>query len=875
MYNNTMSDLIGSSWKDDVRKLFESRLEKSAAMTATNDSDIEKAFADQASGFIENKLGALMKDDNRIGFEIVKKNDDNTRMVGIFAFKIDNDIVFAPVFFLNGEIKGPLLYRCNTKTFVPANKEWANYLLDSMEHREGTSRPRTKLKDSPPRVHMERIAFKPQGTNKSASADKCDCSKNCVKGGQCDLNVPAVVKHIRDINGEYVIEKQLGAKPGEQPMLSIGSCILKCAFTDDGRFEVSVDGVKDYLTEEEEDAILKSAGRRNVDIEVEGVGVNIPASSVYMIKQVMDMEEPSSFDLGDSGDILNSMLKSSGVLRDLLETPGFGKPMSEALIKAAESDKKFANALSSCYSDPSKLFPSKFTDFEKKASTDNLLSIVYDIDLLEKKAATEQSRFFGDGFYILDKRPTDGLTYVDESYNTAISAASYPGVYKILNSNGSFREDAFVAPIGYISYRIGNFRNIAELDYCNCEYMGHGDYNRSTPKVVVIHNGKVAVRPTVYGIQTGKPGSYGSMVDSPEIGNVYVIYLDGKVTTPIRVTDVKSVDGVKTCKVNGSYDFDAVFCTKESGGKILIVNPDIDRTDFANGVVGNDAKWIKLNTRSTYSDSITPETIDDLGDTACLDKWIYETFSTTDAVLKSYETAEKKAAYVIGNKDGFSDPMNKCVAMIKLARDLNIHAEKAYELLEKADKNGEVRFSMTTKEASYFRLAEQPQFDDEFDSEFGIPMQPTRQFNLKVEGQQIMEQPSSIGDMLDPTSPTGLPNLTVATTAPEELRSLADTYRLPNVFEHAAIGTLADTFSAEPIVTKCMTKLEDAVDSLGRLKFLIYWCPSDFESSYGSDDMTNLEAEINTNFENLGSLYLKLVKKSDRNKRSDVSFGNL
>ena len=82
-----MIDLIGNSWKDEVRQLFESRLEKSAAMTATNDDDIEKAFADQASGFIENKLGALMKDDNRIGFEIVKKNDDNTRMVGVFAFK--------------------------------------------------------------------------------------------------------------------------------------------------------------------------------------------------------------------------------------------------------------------------------------------------------------------------------------------------------------------------------------------------------------------------------------------------------------------------------------------------------------------------------------------------------------------------------------------------------------------------------------------------------------------------------------------------------------------------------------------------------------------------------------------------------------------
>lgn len=867
-----MIDFIGNSWKDEVRKMFESRLEKSAAMTATNDSDVEKAFADQASGFIENKLGALMKDDNRIGFEIVKKNDDNTRMVGVYAFKVDNDIVFAPVFFLNGEIKGPLLYRCNTKTFVPANKEWANYLLESVERKEGTPRSRANLKDSPPRVHMDRITFRPRGTNKSASAEGCSCDKNCVEGGQCDVSVPAIIKSIKDINGEYVIEKQFGAKPGEQPKLSTGTCILKCASTEDGRIKISVNGVEDYLSEKEEDALMKYAGYP-VQVEIEGCGIEIPAKSADMIRNTLNSVGESEFDVGDADYILDKMFKRAGVLKDAMEIPGLGKYLADTIIKTASESVKFANALSSCYINPADLFPETFKDFEKKASAEeDLLSIVYDVDLLEKKAETEQSRFFGDGFYILDKRPTEDLTYVDESYDTAISAASHPGVYKILNSNGSFREDVFVAPIGYISYRIGNFRNIAELDYCNCEYMGHGDYNRSTPKVAIIQNGKVAVRPTVYGIQTGKPESYGSMSNSPESGNVYVIYLDGKVTTPIRVTDVKSVDGVKTCKINGSHDFDAVFYKKESGGRILIVNPDIDKTDFANGVVGNDAKWIKLNTRDTYSDSIEPETIDDLGDTACLDKWVYETFGTDNAILKSYETAEKSASYVIGNKeDGFSDPMNKCMMMVKLSRDMNIHAPQAYRMLDAADKNGEIKFSFIAKNASYLSLAERPQFDDEFDSEFGIPLQPDRKFALRVEGQQIMEQPSAIGDMLDPTSPTGLPNLTVATTAPEELRALADTYKLPNVFEHAAIGTLANTFNAEPLVSKYISKLEDAVDALGRLKFLIYWCPNDFESSYGNDDMSNLEAEISSNFDDLGSLYLKLIKKSEKNKRTDVS----
>mgnify|MGYP003398026846 CR=1 FL=1 len=104
--------------------------EKVASMTEIDDIDIEKTFSDMASGFVANKVGDLMKDEHRIGFEIVKKNDDNTKLLGVFAFKVDKELIFAPVFFLQGEIKGPLLYRCDTKQFLPATKEWASYLTE-------------------------------------------------------------------------------------------------------------------------------------------------------------------------------------------------------------------------------------------------------------------------------------------------------------------------------------------------------------------------------------------------------------------------------------------------------------------------------------------------------------------------------------------------------------------------------------------------------------------------------------------------------------------------------------------------------------------------------------------------------------------------
>ena len=75
---------------------------------------------------------------------------------------------------------------------------------------------------------------------------------------------------------------------------------------------------------------------------------------------------------------------------------------------------------------------------------------------------------------------------------------------------------------------------------------------------------------------------------------------------------------------------------------------------------------------------------------------------------------------------------------------------------------------------------------------------------------------------------------------------------------------MADTFDANTLVTKYVDKLQEAVDSLGRTKFLFYWKPDDFQKAYGSDDMINLEAEIDSNFESLGNLTLKLRKKSDK-----------
>jgi hypothetical protein len=64
-----------------------------------------------------------------LGFDLIDKNDDGTRAAGIMGFKIGGQLIYIPVFFLNGKIKGmEVMYLKNSDTFVSNNEQWVNYI---------------------------------------------------------------------------------------------------------------------------------------------------------------------------------------------------------------------------------------------------------------------------------------------------------------------------------------------------------------------------------------------------------------------------------------------------------------------------------------------------------------------------------------------------------------------------------------------------------------------------------------------------------------------------------------------------------------------------------------------------------------------------
>lgn len=193
---------------------------KKYAAQTYSDQDVEKAFLDQAYMFVQNKASPLMKPPHRLGFEIVFKNDANSRMVGIFAFRVGDELIYAPAFFINGSIKGTdLLYRHKNKAFVPMTNEWATYLIGLQENKMGSgiSKEDSQI-SSGGGIEMDKITHPPAYSGSKSASYKSFCELN-------DF-LPSGKEVLEDMDAE--LEKEAGES------------ILKKFIVEDGGFS-SVD----------------------------------------------------------------------------------------------------------------------------------------------------------------------------------------------------------------------------------------------------------------------------------------------------------------------------------------------------------------------------------------------------------------------------------------------------------------------------------------------------------------------------------------------------------------------------------------------------------------------------------------------------------
>jgi hypothetical protein len=92
------------------------------------DIPFEQALSNLAHAYLRDKAPSLL--DFEVGFQLLERNQENTKAVGVVGFKVGSMWLYVPIFFLRGELKGhELLYIKDQDVFVPLKENWLNYLL--------------------------------------------------------------------------------------------------------------------------------------------------------------------------------------------------------------------------------------------------------------------------------------------------------------------------------------------------------------------------------------------------------------------------------------------------------------------------------------------------------------------------------------------------------------------------------------------------------------------------------------------------------------------------------------------------------------------------------------------------------------------------
>lgn len=123
---------------NDMRKYIRKGLEKWAADNSESDDDktFESSFSQLAHTYLQQKAPSLL--DFELGFQLIDKAEDDSKALGITGFKVGPMQLLAPVFFLDGDLKGQeLLYIKEQNLYVPLMEEWLNYLLNRRPHKIG------------------------------------------------------------------------------------------------------------------------------------------------------------------------------------------------------------------------------------------------------------------------------------------------------------------------------------------------------------------------------------------------------------------------------------------------------------------------------------------------------------------------------------------------------------------------------------------------------------------------------------------------------------------------------------------------------------------------------------------------------------------
>lgn len=807
-----------TNWKQES-------LEKLAVNTAPNDSDVEKTFMDLAFQTVANNAGDLMDQKYRCGFEIVKKNPSNTKLLGMFGFKVVNELYYVPVMYIDGTLGGgDMIYKKDTKKFVPLNPEQASWIISHKEVVLGEPVDKSMRSDTRDTMDLLSLINQPQMLGGGAIKPASDQRWNSAG------NLAAVSEEWETQINDLTIGIKL-AKLDNNPLEKMFRDPLcgdraKAAFT---QMIVSSPEFLDACKDRFSDNIWNAYNARTTPSEA------AKAAAVGYSDLVIetDIPETSFFDR-------NEKLFSNGY---------------------SITDNRDKNILSNVVID----FPDAECEYTKETTG---FHTVYTMGG-DKKNVLFMPLTFSD----LDNAK-EWAAYTGGNLSVALTVKrenDYP--------------HAAPAIYGSLALAIGSDGTLTEIN----DDEGYEDNPRYARKD--LNNAILVDKVTPFNLNDAV------FKDRPVLGKFnlavhkgleHAIFL-GKVTDKGRRDS-----GMRIYRV--SYDHkrpdreDRDNIISDGGRNVesqFLYNPDYSGMLNRAGVIGNAYKFVAIDIEGKgdspvgRQDAFPPLRLRDVvipAKGAGTEKQSLVTFNDvrSGAVgsatrIRVGKVGDNEFRYFY-NSNEMEVPMSKTDILHKLARDLMIAGDTVEAIMDglNAEKELDIYVTPSAKMASQIVWEAFPEFREGYDNKIAVPVEIARTIPVSMHKAYDDVPPNSrLGDKVDPEGGTNKPKPEITdgdiiVRTPEELVEMSREMSDPFVFEQGVVATLADTFDSIALVDSYLKPLEEGLDALERIKFLMIWKPEDFDDAYGPEMAINMRQQIGSNCDSLGEIVLKLKKQEDR-----------
>ena len=798
-HSSQSRNAISQRLKESVKPLW-----KEASIGGDPEQGFEQAFSSLAYSYIKDKAPRLL--DYIVGFQLVDRNQDNTKAIGLFGFKVGKQWMYGPVFFLNGDLKGhELLHIKATDSFVPLKENWVNYLIARKPHElgKGTSLNLSQLGGRQPNLR---------------AMSESPSTKYSGDSWYADVKPLIAAMRTKQANTLY---------PDRAGQLNFGNVVaapLRAALANYAeKFDMS-----NFLTTF---PLLKTAfDRLYTRYPSIKAGFDKFYGEDFFLKQAVKLKESQSL-------LKRANVKARSKPRIVKSDPNWSL-VSPKRVKSAG-----AQILTSSDLDRVSALGVTLNDY---ALTD-----------------VERTRLMKEGMFIKDARSLEDVSVAyEEKPSLALTNPSKTGLYEVLQKDGTFEETLIlVNPIaanggeslctlvdksGKRSWK--NVERTSIFIKSEDEAKDLASYVDALPATqdLKVDNTYVAVN--------GDGESICPFEVSREKGNGSFIVNWRTYRDSNKEYGYRDYGGGREHSYS-NYDV-PLHTNRRQGARLKVVNGEV--------YVPDTFKFVLVGSRPRPEDGPINSDMDGSFKESFKLGNLHDVQQLLMKATSVLTVKEGGVGVYIESKLGKQE-LTKKAALVSLVKDQGLREEQALAILkaasEKAPERETARFRIKyANPYGYGYLQPGPDAPD-------IPEYPTGTEDLGPynsvnsvypQEEELPVDGAQSGDYdLSGYDPFYEPDQRALSTAQQASNS-----GQKEVFDVSMVSGLLKTVRQDSLVDRYLGDLMKALDKLGRILFMFYWHQEEFKDRYGSQDLPELEDSIRNSFETLGDLILYLKEKT-------------